>query len=80
MSTECSLLSRGVILTILGLAAVAVPQIATLAIELLVGWVLFASGIVGLITTLWMREAPGFWWALVSAILGIAASCCSGSR
>src|SRR6202043_4279204 len=23
--------------------------------------------------TFWMRQAPGFWWSLVSAILGIAA-------
>ena len=64
---------EGVILVLLGLAAIAVPQFATLAIEFLVGWVLFASGIVGLITTLWTRKAPGFWWSLVSAILGIAA-------
>ena len=34
---------------------------------------LLFSGIVGLITTIRMRQAPGFWWALVSAILGIAA-------
>jgi len=30
------------------------------------------SGIVGLITTFRMRRAAGFWWSLVSAILGIA--------
>jgi uncharacterized membrane protein HdeD (DUF308 family) len=30
------------------------------------------SGIVGLITTFRMRQAPGFGWSLVSAILGIA--------
>jgi len=29
------------------------------------------SGIVGLVTTFWMRHAPGFWWALLSAVLGI---------
>ena len=27
----------------------------------------------GLITTFWMRQAPGFWWALLSAVLAIAA-------
>jgi len=64
---------EGVVLVILGLAAVAIPAFATLAIEILVGWIFLISGVVGLITTLRMRQAPGFWWALVSAILGIAA-------
>ena len=26
----------------------------------------------GLIATFWMRQAPGFWWSLLSAVLGIA--------
>jgi uncharacterized membrane protein HdeD (DUF308 family) len=25
----------------------------------------------GLITTFWMRNAPGFWWSLISAALGV---------
>ena len=61
-------LVEGIILLILGLAA-----IVTFAVEILIGWLLLISGIVGLITTFRMRHAPGFWWALVSAILGIAA-------
>lgn len=66
-------LAEGIILVILGLAAIVVPPIATLAAELLFGWLFLISGIVGLVTTLRMREAPGFGWSLVSAILGIAA-------
>jgi uncharacterized membrane protein HdeD (DUF308 family) len=31
------------------------------------------SGIVGLVTTFMMRNMPGFWWALLSAVLAIAA-------
>jgi uncharacterized membrane protein HdeD (DUF308 family) len=26
----------------------------------------------GLIATFWARQAPGFWWSLLSAVLGIA--------
>src|ERR1700730_13238390 len=37
------------------------------------GWLFLLSGVVGLVTTFWMRQAPGFWWALLSAVLGIAA-------
>ena len=63
-------LVEGIILAILGLAAIVIPPIATLAVEILIGWLFLISGIAGLITTLWMREAPGFWWSLVSALLG----------
>jgi len=66
-------LIEGIILVILGLAAIVIPPIATLAVEILIGWLFLISGTVGLITTLWMRQAPGFWWSLVSAMLGIAA-------
>jgi uncharacterized membrane protein HdeD (DUF308 family) len=66
-------LTEGIILVILGLAAVVIPAIATLAIEVLFGWAFLISGIAGLVTTFRMRQAPGFLWALVSAILGIAA-------
>jgi uncharacterized membrane protein HdeD (DUF308 family) len=51
---------------------VVIPPIATLAVEILYGWLFLISGIVGSITTFRMRQAPGFWWSLVSAILGIA--------
>jgi uncharacterized membrane protein HdeD (DUF308 family) len=53
-------LVEGVILIILGLAAVVIPPIATLAVEILYGWLFLISGFVGLITTFRMRQAPGF--------------------
>ena len=66
-------LIEGIILVVLGLIAIVVPPIATLAVELLFGWLFLLSGILGLITTFWMRDAPGFWWSLLSGVLGIAA-------
>ncbi|MGA2779697.1 MAG: HdeD family acid-resistance protein [Steroidobacteraceae bacterium] len=66
-------LVEGIVLLILGVAAVAVPPIATLAVELVIGWLLLMSGIVGLISTFMARGAPGFIWSLVSAAAGIAA-------
>jgi uncharacterized membrane protein HdeD (DUF308 family) len=67
------LLIEGVILALLGAAAIIVPQVATLAVTILLSWVFFISGVVGLITTFMMRQAPGFWWSLFSAVLAIAA-------
>lgn len=67
-------LAEGVGLLILGLIAVAVPPLATLAATILFGWLFMISGIIGLFTTFWMRGAPGFWWSLASAILAIMAA------
>jgi uncharacterized membrane protein HdeD (DUF308 family) len=65
-------LIEGVALLILGLLAIIVPRVATVALELLLGWLLLISGVIGLITTLRMRSAPGLGWAMVSAFLAIA--------
>jgi len=66
-------LAEGIGLVILGLIAIIVPPIATLAFTLIIGWIFLISGVMGLVTTFWARNAPGFWWALLSAIIGIAA-------
>src|SRR5258707_14922174 len=60
-------LTEGIILFILGVLAVVVPPVATIAGEGLIGWLLLMSGIFGLIATLRTRSAPGFWWSLASA-------------
>lgn len=62
---------EGLVLLVLGLLAVAIPPIATFAVAVVIGWLFLLSGILGLITTFWARHAPGFWWSLVSALLGI---------
>jgi uncharacterized membrane protein HdeD (DUF308 family) len=66
-------LVEGIILVILGVAAIVLPPIATLAFTIIIGWVFLISGVTGLFTTFWARHAPGFWWALISAIIAIAA-------
>ncbi len=64
-------LVEGVVLLVLGATAVVLPPIATLAVTILFGWLFLVSGIVGLVTSFWMRHAPGFWWSVLSAVLGI---------
>ena len=66
-------LIEGIILVILGILAVAVPQVATIAVTIFLGWLFLISGVVGLATTFMARSAPGFWWALLSAVVAIAA-------
>ena len=64
-------LIEGIVLVVLGLLAVAVPLLAGLAVTILFGWLFLISGAVGLFTTFAMRHAPGFWWSLLSGVLGI---------
>jgi uncharacterized membrane protein HdeD (DUF308 family) len=66
-------LFEGIVLVILGLLAVLAPVIASVAATIFFGWLLLISGIVGLVTTFRARQAPGFWWSLLSAIVGIVA-------
>ncbi len=66
-------LAEGVVLLILGLLAVALPMLATIGFTIVLGWLFLISGIMGLVTTFYMRGAPGFWWALISALIGIGA-------
>ena len=65
-------LVEGVVLLVLGATAVVLPLLATLALTIIIGWLFLVSGVVGLVTTFWMRQAPGFWWSLISAVLGVA--------
>jgi uncharacterized membrane protein HdeD (DUF308 family) len=66
-------LIEGIVLFILGLFAIVIPNVATLAVEVFIGWVLLLSGVVGLISTFRMRNTPGFGWSLLSAVIAIAA-------
>jgi uncharacterized membrane protein HdeD (DUF308 family) len=66
-------LIEGLILLALGMVAVVVPPLATVAVEILIGWIVLVSGIVGLATTFRTRGAPGFGWSLLSAFIGIVA-------
>lgn len=62
---------EGATLVVLGLVAVVIAYISTVALTKGLGWLFFVSGVVGLATTYWTRQMPGYWWSLVSALLGL---------
>jgi uncharacterized membrane protein HdeD (DUF308 family) len=66
-------LFEGILLAVLGIAALIVPPLASLAIAIVLGWMFLISGIGGLIVTYWARSTPGFWWSLISAALAVLA-------
>ena len=64
-------LIEGIVLVILGLLAILVPQVASLAVTIFLGWLFLISGVFGLVSSFWARGAPGFWWSLLSAVLTV---------
>ncbi|PDT87524.1 hypothetical protein CO669_25530 [Bradyrhizobium sp. Y36] len=66
-------LFEGILLAVLGIAALILPPLASLAIAIFLGWMFLVSGIGGLIVTYWARSTPGFWWSLISAALAVLA-------
>ena len=66
-------LFEGILLVVLGLAAMIVPPLASLAVTIFLGWMFLISGIAGLALTYWARQMPGFWWSLISAALAAGA-------
>jgi uncharacterized membrane protein HdeD (DUF308 family) len=66
-------LAEGILLIILGAAAIVVPFIAGVAATVFVGWVFLLAGVLGLVATFRARGAPGFGWSLASAIAAIVA-------
>jgi uncharacterized membrane protein HdeD (DUF308 family) len=66
-------LIEGVVLLLLGLAAIFLPVLAAIAFTIVIGWVFVISGAAGLFTIFWMRHGPGFWWSLLSAVISVGA-------
>jgi len=64
-------LAEGIVMMVLGLLAIAVPEVATLAITIFVGWLFFIGGIFRTISVLQHRTMPGFVWSLLIAVLAI---------
>lgn len=64
-------LIEGIVMMALGLLAIAVPEVASLAITIFIGWLFFIGGIFRTVSLLQHRSMPGFGWSLVTALLAI---------
>jgi uncharacterized membrane protein HdeD (DUF308 family) len=66
-------LAQGVIITLLGVAAVIWPHLSSLAVDIFLGWVFLFSGIVGLGLMLLAPNASSFLWSLLTGALALFA-------
>ena len=63
------LLALGILMIILGVVAMAAPVVATIAIQVMLGWLLVISGIAEGIHAFMVKEWRGFLLELLSAVL-----------
>lgn len=64
-------LAQGIVMMVLGALAVVVPILATLAVEIFVGWLFFVAGLFRAVWVWRSRQTPGFAWSLLTAVLAI---------
>jgi uncharacterized membrane protein HdeD (DUF308 family) len=62
---------QGVVMIILGCLAVAVPAMATVAVDIYIGWLFLLSGLVGIVAMFSAGSFSSFLWTLVTALLSI---------
>jgi len=62
---------EGAVMIVLGVLAIVFPVFATLAVDFYLGWLFLFCGVLTLIIMITAGHIPGFWWAIVTAILAI---------
>ena len=72
-SAATILIIEGAVLALLGVGALLLPVVASFAAAILVGWILVASGVMGLVSAFTTRPHVHFWSSLVSGIVAIIA-------
>jgi uncharacterized membrane protein HdeD (DUF308 family) len=64
-------LVQGVVLIVLGLLAVALPMLSTLAVEILIGWLFIVGGSMRVASLVRNKHLPGYGWSLAAAALAV---------
>jgi uncharacterized membrane protein HdeD (DUF308 family) len=66
-------LALGILLVILGIAAIAFPFLSTIAAKIAIGWIFLVAGIVEVFHAFYVKRWVGFFWNLLIGLLYIVA-------
>ncbi len=66
------LMFQGVALIVLGVLAIGAPMLATIAVDIYIGWLFLIAGIVGLVAMFSADDIAAFLWTLITAALSVA--------
>lgn len=64
-------LFQGILIGLLGAIAILVPQVATLVVDLFIGWILIFGGVIRALTLFRSRNIPGTIWSVLASVLAI---------
>lgn len=65
-------LALGILLVMVGMAAIAFPLISTIAAKIAIGWILLIAGIGELVHAFYVKRWAGFLWNLLVGLLYLA--------
>jgi uncharacterized membrane protein HdeD (DUF308 family) len=63
---------QGIVMLILGCLAVAEPVIASVAVDIYIGWLFIFNGVLGLVAMFSARDGSAFFWTLLTSALSLA--------
>lgn len=66
-----SVLLQGILFVILGIFALIIPAVFSLAFEWTVGWLFLIGGGIQLIRCIQSNGAPGYWWLILSSLFSM---------
>ncbi len=63
------LMAQSILMIAMGAIAIAIPNLATLAVDLYIGWFFLICGIAALVTAFSVQQARAFAWTVVTGVL-----------
>ena len=69
-------LASGVVMVGLGVLAVILPNVSSLGVELVVGWLLLIGGFVRAVHLMTKGHPSGYWWSVLGAVAAIVLGAC----
>jgi len=64
-------LIQGILMVILGIIAVGIPAVASVATAIFVGWLFIIGGFIRIVATFTSKGTPGFWWSILIGVLAV---------
>ena len=64
-------LATGVVMVALGIIAVIVPNVSSVGIELVAGWLFLIGGVVRAVHLMTKLHPAGYWWSVLGAVAAI---------
>lgn len=65
-------LALGILLVVVGMAAIAFPLVSTIAAKIALGWILLIAGIGEVVHSFYVKRWAGFFWNLLIGLLYVA--------